>query len=1067
MAWALATLVIAVTPQDASAAAVPESAYGDLRWRLVGPFRAGWATVTAGVPGDPRIFYLGAADGGVWRTRDAGVTWQPLFDRQGSASIGALALAPSDPRVIWVGTGQIHQRWDIVSGDGVYRSTDGGGTWAHVGLADTRHIGAIWVDPRNADIAIVAALGHVFGPNDERGLLRTEDAGRSWSSVLYRDADTGAADVTGDPAFPDVLYASLWQVRRHPWLDYFQPPIGPGSGIYKSNDGGRSWSAVAGDGLPQRPLGRIELAVAPATQARRVWAAIDAPEVGGLYRTDDGGSSWTRVNTDASLGSSYTCGITPDPRDRDVVWVVGRGLRRSTDGGASFAYVRSSPGGDDYHFLWIDPTDRDRMITGSDQGAVLTLNGGRTWSSWYNQPTGQFYRLAADDRFPYWIYGGQQDSGTMAIASRSDYGQITFRDWHPVGGEERDGDVPDPVDPDVVYGAGLGGQLSKWNARTGQTQDVSPWPVSSYAARPGTARYRYDWITPLAISKRPSHAIYLGAQVLFRSLDGGQSWQTVSPDLTGAVEGARRCEGDVAVERATACGWGTIFAISPSAAADGLVWVGTDNGRVQVTRDDGVSWTNVTPPDLADWTKVNTIDPSQSDPATAYVAADRHRLDDARPLAWRTHDCGKTWAEIGHGLPGGGWVGVVRQDPQRAGLLFAGTSRGVHVSFDDGDHWQSLQLNLPTTGINDLLVHHGDLIAATQGRAIWVLDAIEPLRHFAAEELGAGILLVPPPIAYRLRPNQNRDTPLPPEEPRGENPPVGAIIDYVLGSAGAPAAGAAGEARSAGGAVGAASAETAPPVVLEIVDSGGRLVRRISSNEKPARAKAEVYFADLWLGDPPSLRAGAGHHRFVWDLRYPEPPTLRSEYSIAAVPGRPTPTLPQGAFVLPGRYELRLTVGSRTVSRTLDVAMDPRATVSTDDLSALLAFQTELGETLARAVPLAQSQDSLRERLSALTADPRAKGLRRSIESARTALDAARGPNGETPATIAGDLTSLATQLERADVAPTAPQRSLLADAQGRLGRAQARWREFERRRLATLEHQLQSAGIQLREPKP
>lgn len=967
----LLSAVIAL-PTVSYAAAVPESSYSDLHWRLVGPFRGGWATAVAGIPGDPSTFYFGGADGGVWRTTDAGSTWQPLFDRQGSASIGALAIAPGDPEVIWVGTGQIHQRWDIVDGDGVYRSTDGGETWRHLGLEDTKHIGAIWVDPRSADTAVVAALGHVFGANEERGLFRTEDGGRSWAKVLYLDADTGGDDVVGTPELPDVLFASLWQVRRHPWLDYFQPTVGPGSGIYKSTDAGRTWTPAGGDGLPEGPLGRIELAVAPGTEARRVWAAVQTAAGGALYRSEDGGDTWTLVNDDEErLAGSYMAGVFADPRDPETVWAMGRPLRRSTDGGESFTIVRSSPGGDDYHTLWIDPTEPRRLITGADQGAVITLNGGASWSSWYNQPTGQFYRLAVDDEFPYRIYSGQQDSGTVAVASRSDYGQITFRDWSPVGGDERDGDVPDPTDPDVVYGAGLGGRISKWDRRTGQVQNVSPWPASSYAARPGTTRYRYDWITPLAISKRPPHAMYGGAQVVFRSLDKGATWETVSPDLTGAAEGAEGCEGDVPVERATACGFGVVFAISPSPLARGLVWVGTTNGRIHLTRDDGRHWTDVTPPGLEDWSKVNVIDASSVYAGTAYVAADRHRADDFRPLAFKTHDFGVTWTEIGGGLPDGAWVGVVRQDPEQPGLLYAGTSRGVRVSFDDGESWQSLQLDLPTTGINDLLVHESDVIVATQGRAIWVLDAVAPLRHLAARVAsgaakGESVALVRPETAWRLRFNQNKDTPLPPEEPRGENPPAGAVLDYVL-----PA--------GLGGAV-----------VIEVLDATGDLVRRFRSDETPEPPAARVYFADLWLGPPPRPAAGPGHHRFVWDLRYPAPPTLESEYSIAAVPGRPTPTRPEGAFVLPGRYEVRLSAGGTTVSQPLEVAMDPRVAAPPEDLASLLDFQRQVAAALERAVALACED-----------------------------VDGAES--------VAGVLTSLASDLESADAAPTLAQRELFA----------------------------------------
>jgi photosystem II stability/assembly factor-like uncharacterized protein len=966
----LAILAAAVFAVPAWGAGIPENAYHQLRWRLLGPFRAGWALCAAGVPGDPTTFYFGAADGGVFRTRDAGITWQPLFDRYGSASVGALALAPSDAKVIWVGTGQVHQRWDIVSGDGVYRSEDGGETFTNVGLRDTRHIGRIWVDPRDAGRVLVAALGHVFGPNPERGVFRTEDGGRSWKKVLFKDADTGAVDLAADPEQPDTVYASLWQVRRHPWLDYFQPPIGPGSGIWKSDDAGRSWAPVGGRGLPQRPLGRIALAVGPGTGARRVYATIDAPEVGGLYRSDDGGASWTLANADRSLAGSYMNMVTTDPRDPDVVWVVGRSLRRSSDGGKTFTIFKGAPGGDDYHFLWIDPGEPRRMITGADQGAVVTLNGGRSWSSWYNQPTGQFYRIAADDRFPYRVYSGQQDSGTVSIPIRSNYGQITFRDWHPVGGDERDGDIPDPADPDVVYGAGLGGRLSKWDAKTGQVQNVSPWPVGTYGRRPQPGSFRYSWITPLAVSARAPHALYQGSQVLWRSLDGGKSWQTLSPDLTGARKDAPRCEGDVRVEDATACGYAVIFAIAPSPAADGVVWFGTDNGRVLLTRDDARTWRDVTPPGMGDWTKVNTIDASPGDPATAYVAADRHRLDDERPLAWRTHDFGATWTEIGRGLPSGAWLGVVRQDPKRKGLLYAGTSRGVHVSFDDGVSWQSLQLNLPTTGINDMVVKGEELAIATQGRGIWALDGVTPLRHLEAHALQSAAVFTPPAVAYRVAGSHNKDTPLPPEEPRAPNPPAGAVLDYFL-----PAA-------------------PAGPLTLEILGPGGEPVRRFRSDDPPERLAADAYFAELWRPAPAALPARTGHNRFVWDLRYARPRAHEYEYSIAALPGRPTPLLPQGPFVLPGTYEVRITgAGEERLTQKLTVAQDPRRRESAAELKALLDFQRQVIAALERAVG---------------SSKPEARP-------------------------VAEILTALATDLEASDAPPTQPQRELLAQCVAKL----------------------------------
>ena len=977
LASKLGILAVVLAPA-ALGAAIPENAYDRLRWRLLGPFRAGWALCVSGVPGDPATYYLGGADGGIFRTEDAGVTWTPLFDRYGSASVGALVVAPSDSKVIWVGTGQVHQRWDIAAGDGVYRSTDGGESFTNVGLKDTRHIGRIWVDPRNADVVLVAALGHVFGPNPERGVFRSADGGRSWTKVLFKDVDTGAVDLAADPAQPDVIYASLWQVRRHPWLDYFQPPVGAGSGIWKSRDAGRTWAPAQSQGLPPGPLGRIALAVGPGTSARRVYALVDVPKGGGLYRSDDGGDSWTHAQDANGLAGSYMNMVTTDPRDPDVVWVMGRSIRRSADGGRTFAFFKGAPGGDDYHFLWIDPSEPRRMITGADQGAVVTLNGGRSWSSWYNQPTGQFYRLAVDDRFPYRVYSGQQDSGTASVPIRSDYGQISFRDWHPVGGDERDGDVPDPLNPDIVYGAGLGGRLSKWDAKTGQVQNVSPWPVSTYGKRPTPDGFRYSWITPLAISIRPPHAVYQASQVLWRSRDGGASWQTISPDLTGAVKGATRCDGDVRVADATACGYGVIFAIAPSPAADGLVWIGTDNGRIQLTRDDGKTWLAVTPKGMGDWTKVNIIDASPTDPATAYVAADRHRLDDFQPMAWRTHDYGSTWTEIGHGLPAGAWVGVVRQDPKRKGLLYAGTSRGVHVSFDDGDSWQSLQLNLPTSGINDLIVKGEDVVVATQGRGLWALDNITPLRHLDAHALASAAVFTPPAIAHRIAPSQNKDTPLPPEEPRALNPPSGAVFDYFLPSV------------------------PREPLTLEILGSDGDVLRRFRSDETAPILPAEPYFTELWRPDPPALPARAGHNRFVWDLRYERPKALEYEYSIAAMPGLPTPLRPQGPFVLPGEYEVRILGAGEPLRQRLTVAQDPRRTESAAELRSLLDFQRDVIATLKEAVG---------------------------------AVAALRARNADAAAVeaVAESLASLETDLEGSDAPPTQPQRQLLVQCRERL----------------------------------
>ena len=975
-----------------SQAAVPETAYADLHWRQVGPFRGGWATAVAGHPDKITTFYFGSADGGVWKTDNAGVTWRPLFEQQGSASIGALAISPSNPDVIWAGTGQIQQRWDIVDGDGVYRSTDGGENWVHVGLDDTRHIGDLWVDPNDENTAIVAALGHVFGPNKQRGLFRTENGGESWQQVLYLDDTTGAADLAYSPDAPEILYASLWQVQRYPWLDYFQPTVGDNSSIWRSNDGGRNWVVVGGAGLPDAPLSRIEIAVAPGHKAQRVWASVDVAGGGGLYVSEDGGANWSLINSDSSLAGSYMAWLTADPEDDNTVWAGGQPLRRSTDGGKTFTIVRSSPGGDDYHALWIDPKDTSRMITGADQGAVVTFNGGESWSSWFNQPTGQFYRVAVDNGFPYRIYSGQQDSGTVSIASRSDYGRISFRDWNPVGGDERDGDVPDPLDANIVYGAGLGGRISKWNASTAQVQNVSPWPVSSYAENPLEVEYRYDWITPLAISAARPHAMYTAAQMLFRSTDGGQSWQTISPDLTGADPSATGCSDKTPVTRATACGFASIFAIAPSPLTDGLVWIGTSNGMVHLTLNGGKDWQNVTPPGLEDWSKISLIDASAIDTKTAYVAVDRHRLNDFSPRAYVTHDAGESWREIGHGLPDGAYLKVVREDPMQSGLLYAGTSRGVFVSLDDGEHWQSLQLNLPTTGVNDLLVHEDDLVIATQGRALWVLDGVGPLRHLHNKPAYSDVQLVSPESATRLRFNQNKDTPLPPEEPTGENPPAGAVLDYVLPE------------------------DFEGPVRLEILSLDGTVIRSFDSEIIPVRPKARIYFAETWLGSPQMLPAGAGHHRFTWNLRYLPPPTLESRYSIAAVPGIATPVLPAGAYVLPGEYTVKLTAGGQTITRVLQVELDPRVEVTQAELVALLDFQHQVKTLLTRVV-------SLHDEIAAGNEEARSSSV------------------ADIPGKVAGALTELAIDLEHADLPPTTSQQKLLDYERQRFDQAENEWK--------------------------
>jgi len=1034
LALSVCSLAPAITAASASATPAP-SALDAVGWRLVGPHRAGWGTAVAGIPDQPDTFYFGAAGGGVWKTLDAGRTWQPVFD-DGPASVGAIAIAPSNPKILYVGTGQVTSRYDIAAGEGVFKSSDGGSSWQSVGLKDTKHIGSIWIDPRDPDHVLVGALGHVFGANAERGVFATHDGGRSWEKTLFVDADTGAVDVVADPQDPDLLFASTWQVRYRPWMSYFMPDYGPGSGVYTSSDGGAHWRRVSGNGWPTGDLGRIGLAATHRAQGTRVYAVVDAEKNGGLYRSDDAGVHWQRVNDDGELVNGYFSRLTVMPNDPDTVYAMGRSIHRCDQGGARCTITKGSPGGDDYHDLWINPLHPQRMITGSDQGTVVSVDGGATWSSWYNQPTGQLYHLAADNRTPYWIYAGQQDNGTVAIASRTDYGAITSRDWHPVGGDERDYDIPDPRDPDIVYGSGLGGHLSRWKARNGEVQNISPWPVSTYGTRPTAAKYRYTWITPIAVSQVAPYPLYQGAQVLFRSLDQGATWSVISPDVAPRDAARKDCDAATAPAVARACGYGVIFSIGLSPRDNEHLWLGTDDGHVFATRDAGAHWNDVTPAGVPLYAKISTVDASALDADTAYIAVDNHRGDDFRPLAWRTHDGGKSWTSIAAGLPDGHFVGALRADTKKRGLLYAGTDRGVWVSFDDGDHWQSLQRNLPSAIVTDLLVHDDDLIVATQGRSIWVMDDLAPLRQLDATVLREPMHLFAPTPALRVRGNQNKDTPLPREEPTGRNPADGAHIDYWL-------------ARDAKG-----------PVTIRILDGSGKALREFSSNDTPMKLPAERYFEERWLGTPPSLSTRAGAHRFTWDLRLPRPLADGYGYSIAAVDGDVDPLLPQGMLVGPGRYTVELRVDGRTQRAPLDVVADPRVPVEAAAVAQALAFSSQVADAMQREAVANGELQAVRKQLKAIV--PGDAALTSALEAFTGQLSPlAEGEGTLAPlnlSTIGGELTALQSDLEGSDAAPTAPQRAVYADDAERLQRALQLWSQLKQQALPQLNVALKAA---------
>jgi photosystem II stability/assembly factor-like uncharacterized protein len=1016
---------------ETSAPNVPDNYFSAMQWRCIGPHRGGRVLAVSGVRGEPDTFYFGAVAGGVWKTTDAGNTWKPIFDSQPAASIGALAVSTSDPNIIYVGTGEADMRSDITYGAGMYKSTDAGKTWSYIGLSDTRQIGRVLIDPKDPDVVLVAALGHGFGPNEERGVYRTTNGGKNWTRVLQKDENTGAVDLAFDPDNSNTVYASLWNVRRPPYVTY-APITGPGGGIYKSTDRGETWKEISGRGLPTGKLGRIGLDVAAGQHGKRVFALIDAGTSSGLYRSDNSGADWTLVGTDTRILSRgwYFGEVRIDPKNPDTVYVSNVSLYRSLDGGKSFKAIRGAPGGDDYHSLWIDPENPQRMISGVDQGTIITQNGGATWSTWYNQPTAQFYHVAVDNQFPYWVYGAQQDSGTATVVSRSDYGQITYRDWHPVGAGESGYILPDPVNPQIVYGGSTGGDLYRFDTRTGQVQDVSPTP-----AELGTnVAHRYPWTTPIAFSYQAPHALYQASQFLMKTADGGHSWKIISPDLT--LRPGEKEEG----------AQGVIYTIAPSPKTAGLIWIGTDTGRLQLTTNDGLTWSDVTPKDLPAWSMISLIDASPHDVRAAYAAIDRHQVDDIAPHIFSTHDSGKTWTEITHGIPANAYVHAVREDPVRKGLLFAGTELGVYVSFNDGANWQPLQLNLPVTPVRDLVVKDNDLVVATHGRSFWILDDISSLRELNTETAAAAVHLFHPATAIRIRKNVAHDTPLQPETPAGKNPPAGAIIDYSLQS-------------------------VPGELTLEILDSAGKLVRKYSSGDAQRTLDDTQSFPTYWFNPPAPLSRNIGLNRFVWDLRYERPRALRYGYSIAAAYGEDAILQPEGPLVMPGLYQVKLTSNGRSYTSTVEVKMDPRVRVPTLALSQQLAFELKVSDALQQSFIVVQQIKELRSKLkelqSKLQSDAGGKPILDAIApldkkaAELVAVEQTYPPVGIiSAASLNGALGSLMAQVDGADAAPTAQAASAFTTYDKLLAQQLAKWDKLKSNDLHALNALLQKAQV-------
>jgi len=1020
--------------------------YQELRWRMIGPFRGGRTRAVAGVPSQPNIFYIGTVDGGVWKSDDYGRTWNPIFEHQPTQSIGAIAVAPSDPNVIYVASGEGLQRPDLSVGDGIYKSTDGGATWTHLGLRDGQQIPALVIDPRDPNRLFAAVLGHPYGANPERGIFRSTDGGATWQKVLYKDENTGGSDVQMDPSNPDVIYASLWQSRLGPWEDN-NAFAGTGGGLFKSRDGGSTWRQLT-KGLPD-DLAQINVAIAP-SQPNRLYATLATTHPSsygsdkglGLFRSDDAGESWVRITTDPrpamKIGGGDLAIPRVDPQNPDVVYSASIVTVRSTDGGKTWTGIRGAPGGDDYQNLWINPEHPDIILLVSDQGAIVTVNGGKTWSSWYNQPTAQLYHASVTNTFPYKVCGGQQESGSVCIASRGNDGEITFRDWHPVGVIEYGYVAPDPRDPDIVYGAGRN-EVSRFHWSTGQVENVTPIPIRG--------KYRVDRTEPLLFSPIDSHILYYAANVLFETRDGGKSWRTVSPDLTRENPGVPPSVGDRASLNPDAGKQrGTIYALAPSFKNVNTLWAGTDDGLVWITRDAGKNWKNITPPALTPWSKVTQISASHFDDETAYVSVSRFRIDDLRPYIYRTHDGGKTWQEITTGLSADAPADTVREDPVRKGLLFAGTETSVWVSFDDGAHWQSLQQNLPHTSMRDLWINDDDLIVATHGRSFWILDDITPLRQISADIAAADAHLFSPAPAYRVRRDTNTDTPLPPDEPAGQNPPDGALMDYVLGK---PSSGV---------------------ITLEILDSQGKLVRRYSSTDQPEQSQAEMekqLIPVYWLPASKSLSTEKGMHRWIWDLRYPAPLSTEHEYPIAAVP-RGTPRYPLGPLVLPGEYSARLTANGRSHTANFVVKMEPRVKTSADGLKKQFDLEMQLASAVTQSSEAVLQARSVREQLQKLAGSSN-ESLRGSIKSLDeqisglldvpkdSSVSASPAPN------LTGankNLLALYKEVERADAEPTVAQLEAFSKTSGELAAALKPWNELKNTQLVALNRQLSASGM-------
>ncbi len=959
--------------------------YQAMQWRCIGPYRGGRATAVAGVPSQPYTYYFGATGGGVWKTEDGGLNWRPVSDEFfKTGSVGAIAVSEYDPNIVYVGMGEAPIRGNVSHGDGMYKSTDAGKTWEHIGLEDTSQISRVRIHPRNPDSVFVAALGHVYGPNEQRGVFRSRDGGKTWEKVLYRDDKTGAIDLILDPSNPRIIYAALWEFFRTP---YSLSSGGPGSGLFKSTDGGDSWTEISRNpGLPRGLLGKIGITVSPA-KPDRVWAIVEA-HAGGVFCSDDGGKTWRKMNDQSRLRQRawYYTRIYADPLDAETVYVLNTGLYRSVDRGRTYASIRVPHG--DNHDLWIDPGNSKRIINSNDGGANVSFNGGISWTDQDNQPTAQFYHVTTDNHFPYRVYGAQQDNSTVRIASRTTGFGIDKPDWHSVGGGESGHIAPRHDNPNIVYAGSYGGLITRWDYRTRQARIITAWPENPMGWGAGDLKYRYQWTAPIVVSRFDSNVLYHAAQVIFKTTNEGQSWEIISPDLTRNDKSRQKSSGGPITKDNTSVEYYcTVFALAESFHNPNILWVGTDDGLVSITRNGGKNWEEITPRDLPEWSLISMIEPSTFDPATAYLAVDRHELDDFKPYIYKTENYGKSWKKITNGLPNNTFVRVVREDPKREGLLYAGTETGVFVSFDEGANWQSLQLNLPVVPIHDMVIKENDLVAGTHGRSFWILDDLTPLHQINAKVARSEFHLYKPRDAYRLRgwgwPRPNV----------GQNPPSGSVIYYYL------------------------KEKPDEGVILEFVDREDNVIKKYTG-----RAGEEAGTGRFSMRVPMKV----GMNRFAWNMRYPD---------AERVPGAVLwGGMLSGPVAVPGVYKVKLTVGEKSMTQSWMWQKDPRLSTIQEEFQEQFDFLikirdkvTEINRAIIRLRDVKSQLDTLTRKIQGHEKGKQvieaARQLRSKLTSVEDVLIQSKSKSGQDPLNypilLDNKIAAVASVVAASDSRPT------------------------------------------------